>query len=187
MWFNVCGCDCMCKCWCLYVQYVKVFCLSLNIYIYISKYTSICVSNWVLVWAYLDINTLKEVEMPCSNLPIYTRCIPRWNGPISPFSVLNEEVFGSSTAGMMRLNCPGVHRHSLGILSLRMVSWNQNTLRFGGDFTPQSSFDKVIGSLGISYCWVMCIYQVKWEMLNFVETKYGKVKLGSLPRETCCR
>ena len=31
---------------------------------------------------------------------------------------------------------------------LRMVSWNLNTLRFGGDFTPQSSSHKVIGSLG---------------------------------------
>ncbi len=31
---------------------------------------------------------------------------------------------------------------------LRMVSWNLNTLLFGGDFTPQSSSDKVIGSLG---------------------------------------
>jgi len=31
---------------------------------------------------------------------------------------------------------------------LRMVSWNLNTLRFGGDDTPQSSSDKVIGSLG---------------------------------------
>ena len=30
---------------------------------------------------------------------------------------------------------------------LRMVSWNLNTLRFGGDYTPQSSSDKVIGSL----------------------------------------
>ena len=29
-----------------------------------------------------------------------------------------------------------------------MVSWNLNTLRFGGDSTPQSS-DKVIGSLVI--------------------------------------
>ena len=31
---------------------------------------------------------------------------------------------------------------------LGMVSWNLNTLRFGGDYTPQSSSDKVIGSLG---------------------------------------
>ena len=31
--------------------------------------------------------------------------------------------------------------------NLRMVSWKLNTLRFGGDCTPQSS-DKVIGSLG---------------------------------------
>ena len=31
---------------------------------------------------------------------------------------------------------------------LRMVSWNLNTWRFGGDCTPQSSSDKVIGSLG---------------------------------------
>ena len=33
--------------------------------------------------------------------------------------------------------------NSLGIQSpkLRMVSWNLNTLRFGGDYTPQSSFD----------------------------------------------
>ena len=31
---------------------------------------------------------------------------------------------------------------------LRMVSWNLNTLRFGGDCTPQLSSDKVIGSLG---------------------------------------
>ena len=31
---------------------------------------------------------------------------------------------------------------------LRMVSWNLNTLRFGGDYIPQSSSDKVIGSLG---------------------------------------
>ena len=29
-----------------------------------------------------------------------------------------------------------------------MVSWNLNTFLFGGDYTPQSSFDKVIGSLG---------------------------------------
>ena len=33
--------------------------------------------------------------------------------------------------------------------NLRMVSWNLNTLRFGGGCTPQSSSDKVIGSLGI--------------------------------------
>ena len=26
--------------------------------------------------------------------------------------------------------------------------WNLYPLRFGGDYTPQSSFDKVIGSLG---------------------------------------
>ena len=31
---------------------------------------------------------------------------------------------------------------------LRMVSWNLNTWRFEGDCTPQSSSDKVIGSLG---------------------------------------
>ena len=30
-----------------------------------------------------------------------------------------------------------------------MVSWNLNTLLFGGDCTPQSSSEKVIGSLGI--------------------------------------
>ena len=29
-----------------------------------------------------------------------------------------------------------------------MGAWNLNTLRFGGDCTPQSSPDKVIGSLG---------------------------------------
>ena len=28
---------------------------------------------------------------------------------------------------------------------LRMVSWNLNTLRFGGDYIPQSSSDKVMG------------------------------------------
>ena len=31
---------------------------------------------------------------------------------------------------------------------LRMVSWNLNTWRFGGDCTPQSSSNKVIGSQG---------------------------------------
>ena len=34
---------------------------------------------------------------------------------------------------------------------LRMVSWSLNALRFGGDYTPQSSSDKVIGSLGLSF------------------------------------
>ena len=29
-----------------------------------------------------------------------------------------------------------------------MVSWNLNTLRFGGDWTPQSSSDKLIASQG---------------------------------------
>ena len=29
---------------------------------------------------------------------------------------------------------------------LRMGAWNLYPLRFGGDYTPQSSFDKVIGS-----------------------------------------
>ena len=44
-----------------------------------------------------------------------------------------------------------VRDDSLGILAhlLRMVSWNLNTLRFGGGCTPQSSSNKVIGSLGI--------------------------------------
>ena len=32
---------------------------------------------------------------------------------------------------------------------LRMVSWNLNTLRFGGDCIHQSSSEKVIGSLGL--------------------------------------
>ncbi len=31
--------------------------------------------------------------------------------------------------------------------------WNLNTFRFGGDCTPQSSSDKVIGSLGICILW----------------------------------
>ena len=31
---------------------------------------------------------------------------------------------------------------------LRMGAWNLYPLRFGGDYTPQSSFDKMIGSLG---------------------------------------
>ena len=30
---------------------------------------------------------------------------------------------------------------------LRMVSWNLNTFRFGGDYTRQSSSEEVIGSL----------------------------------------
>ena len=39
---------------------------------------------------------------------------------------------------------------SLGILAhlLRMGAWNLHTLLFGGDWRPQSSSDKVIGSLG---------------------------------------
>ena len=39
---------------------------------------------------------------------------------------------------------------ALGIQSpkLRMVSWNLSTMQFGGDWTPQSTADKVIGSLG---------------------------------------
>ena len=31
--------------------------------------------------------------------------------------------------------------------------WNLNTLLFGGDYTPQSSSDKVIGSLGLKVDW----------------------------------
>ena len=41
-------------------------------------------------------------------------------------------------------NCPD--KNTLGdpgSPKLRMVSWNLNTLRFGGDYTPQSSSDKV--------------------------------------------
>ena len=32
---------------------------------------------------------------------------------------------------------------------LRMVSWNLNTMRFGGDWTPQSSSENMTGCLGI--------------------------------------
>ena len=32
---------------------------------------------------------------------------------------------------------------------LRMVSWNPNTMRFGGDWTPQSSFENMTGFLGM--------------------------------------
>ena len=32
---------------------------------------------------------------------------------------------------------------------MRMVSWNLNTLRFEGDWTPQSFSDNIIGYLGM--------------------------------------
>ena len=32
--------------------------------------------------------------------------------------------------------------------NLRMVSWNINTMRFGGDWTPQSSAENITGCLG---------------------------------------
>ena len=48
----------------------------------------------------------------------------------------------------------------LGILAhlLRMGAWNLNTLRFGGDCTPQSSSDKVIGSLGLEVLFVFSTF-----------------------------
>ena len=44
------------------------------------------------------------------------------------------------------------HPRDPGSPKLRMVSWYLNTLRFGGDYTPQSSSDKVIGFVGSGVC-----------------------------------
>ena len=33
--------------------------------------------------------------------------------------------------------------------NLRMVSWNLSTMRFGGDWTPQSSSENMTGCLGL--------------------------------------
>ena len=61
----------------------------------------------------------------------------------------------SVTGGNQNVHLKMQALYSLGILAhlLRMVSWNLNTLHFGGDYTPQSSSDKVIGSLEILH-WV---------------------------------
>ena len=40
---------------------------------------------------------------------------------------------------------------------LRMGAWNPNTLHVGGDHTPQSSADKVIGSLGVVGSFQKCL------------------------------
>ena len=50
---------------------------------------------------------------------------------------------------------------SLGILAhlLSMVSWNLNTVRFEGDWTPQSSSENMTGCLGYSIV-VLCYFDL---------------------------
>ena len=53
------------------------------------------------------------------------------------------------------------NQYSLGILAhlLRMVSWNLNTMRFEGDWTPQSSSENMTGCLGtVNFYFFLCFF-----------------------------
>ena len=69
--------------------------------------------------------------------------------------------------------------YTLGIQSpkLRRVSWNLNTVRFGGDYTPSSTSDKVIGSLGIENLIIG-----RLGMLNVKQKSHRMRKAGNTTR-----
>ena len=57
-----------------------------------------------------------------------------------------------------------------GILAhlLRMVSWNLNIMRFGGDLTPQSSSENMTGCLGLE-TWMIANHHRYYIMSSFVK------------------
>ena len=77
---------------------------------------------------------------PPPRMPVTTRIITFFVG--NPY----KTSFVTVTGFWMMIN---TFPRDPGSPNLRMVSWNLNTWRFGGDYTPQSTSDKVIGSLGL--------------------------------------